>query len=184
MSREFPSRLFLILLVFCGCLYPLNAFARDGASAKLNAIHVVDLQRVISESVIGKAARSDMQEKVRKQQLRLQKQREEIKALQEELSKTAAVLSASALGKKREQLREKQIDFKRAAEDRQEELARDNQTELRSVLTKIREEIQALAVEENLEVVLEGDGRWVLYVDEDYDLTDRVIERLNRGVTG
>ena len=147
-------------------------------------IYVVDMQKIIDQSVIGKAARNNIEEDMKKKRLSLEKLKLEIDKAREEIEKQSSLLSAEAIQSKQEQVIRKQRDFERAYADQREQLAKKNQEAMSKVVTEIDEVIKKLAAENNYRMVLEKDARTVAYVNEKYDISDEVIKAVNAAKVG
>lgn len=89
------------------------------ASAESLKIGVVDTQRVLNESVLGKASKSNLEAQIKKGQAKLTAMKSELEKEQAGLQKQSGVLSASALEARKEALGKKQVEFQRAYEDLQ-----------------------------------------------------------------
>ena len=121
--------------------FGLVLFVNHSASALEGNIYVVDIQRVVSGSVAGKAARSNIEEEGAKRSKKLEQMGKELEREQQSLVKQASLLSQSALEEKQNAFREKEKGFKRSVNDQKEELASIQRRELSMVI----EEIQKVA---------------------------------------
>ena len=142
-------------------------------------IYLVDVQRVINESIAGKASRNNVEAEVKKSELHLAKLKAEIDRLAAELDKQSSVLSPEALVEKREVVRRRQRDFERALQDQQEELARKNDAEMAKVMAEIQKAVKELAWQGGYRIIMERDPRVVIYAADGLDLTDQVVKILD-----
>ncbi|MBX7136603.1 MAG: OmpH family outer membrane protein [Oligoflexia bacterium] len=156
-------------------LIPMVALAADSKS-----IYVVDMQRVIDESIMGKAARNNMQEEIKTEELKLSTRKSELQRSQAALDKQSSVLSSSALQEKREGLSKQERELMRDVQDKREELSRKNGVEISRIVKEIDAIVEQLAKNKQYEFVIEKDRELVLFVKPDYDLTEQVIEALNK----
>src|SRR5687767_5186068 len=78
------------------------------AAADDSPIYVVNLQKILNDSVIGKAARNNLEAEVKKREAQLEKMKAEVEALQQSLRKQSSVLSKEALKSKAQDLEKKQ----------------------------------------------------------------------------
>jgi outer membrane protein len=163
----------LTALIFT-VLVPVSAWAAA------EGVYVVDVQKVISTSLAGKAARSNMEAEMKKSEARLMAGKQELERLKEELSKQQAVLSKDALEQKKENLKKKQRDLELSAADEQDKLRRKNNEEIEKVLVEIKKTISDLSDRDNYPVIIEKDPRLVVYANPKLDLTDRVISALDQ----
>src|SRR5690242_6121780 len=81
--------------------------AMSFAAESMQPVYVVDMQRVINESIVGKAARTNMESEVKKREGGLVKMQNDLKAMKAELDKQGSLLSADALKAKKENFEKK-----------------------------------------------------------------------------
>jgi outer membrane protein len=167
----------LLLLTSCFSL-AATAFADD------KAVYVVDMQRIINESVIGKAARNNMEGEIKKGQVNLEKMKVEIDSVRASIEKQGSLLSAEAAQEKRASLEKKERELARSYQDLREELARKNNTAIAKVVEQIDKVVKEVASDEEIEFILEKDTRLVVYAEKQYDLTDKIIGILDERKVG
>lgn len=146
-------------------------------------IYIVDLQKIVAESKLGKSVQIKMRAKVDESQTQMAKAAQEIKALEEKMQKQSALLSASALEEKKQELLDKQKDFARQSEDKQVELQTFNRKYLTEVLKEVKSVLDLVAKERNYPIILEKDQKLVLYSDSKIDITSEVIQKLDQTKT-
>lgn len=142
-------------------------------------IYVVDVQRVISDSELGKAAKATVEAQVKKEEVSLKQMENDLKGLIADFSKQKALLSGQALEKKEEELRRKERDLKQEFEDKKNNLVRRNRTEISRVVAEIDKVIKEIAQQKGYLFVLEKDPRFILYSDPALDATPQIIQALN-----
>lgn len=149
------------------------------AESASDQIYVVDMQRVINESVIGKAARSNLESDAKKGQGKLEKLKQEVMGLRQSLEKQGSLLSSEAMQGKAESLGKKERELGRALQDQREELARKNNQEIKKVVDEIDKVVRELAKKKGYRFIIERDQQFVVYAEKDLDLTDEVISILD-----
>jgi outer membrane protein len=97
-----------------------------------------------------------------------------------ELEKQSAILSGSALEQRKEALGKKQVDFQRAYQDMQQELAKANDKEIGKVIKQVNEVVKDLADTRGYAFVFEKDRQSVLFASGRIDITDEVISALDK----
>lgn len=167
--------------------------------AKTPKIGVIDMERVGSESLIGKsyaqqvaALQSEIETARTKKEADLKKLDGEITALQEELEKQAALLSDEAKEKKQAEIKKKARDREAFLEDGRNELEKmvqraENQAKAlqNELQQKIRPHMDAVARSQGLDILL--DGRSAMVMNSEFDISTEVIakvdeaERANKG---
>ncbi len=169
-------RLVIALFVVLGLSVPVHA---EQAGTDAPAMYVVDMQRVLDESIAGKAARNNVKEEMKRREGKLAIVREELERMGAELDKQSALLSEDALKEKRDQLGRKERDFQRELQDQQEELAKKNEEEIGKIVRQAQAIIKEISESKKLPFVLEkGDG-FVIYVRDEFDLTPQVVKALD-----
>ena len=143
-------------------------------------IAVVDTQKVLNECIIGKAARSNLEGRVKKAQAKLVQLKGDFEKQRDDLAKQSTILHGSALDAKKEALQKKQVEIQRLAQDAQEELARANEQEISQVVSQIGEAVQEVAKERNFTFVFEKDKQTVLYASDRIDISADVVKILDK----
>lgn len=165
---------FLILLLILLCT--TQVYAEEGELR----VAVVNMQKVLNDSVTGKSARKKLENEVSQRQAGLNKVGNEVKRLQEELGKQAGLLSAEALQDRKKQFQIKQRDLARQYQDEEEALVRRRAATLQDLVDAINEIVKEIAAKEGYQFVLDLDGRLVIFSSLRIDLTQRVITELDR----
>lgn len=167
------NRLALLLSVSAVCICTVGA-------ARAETVAIVDTQKVISESIIGKAAKNNLEGQIKKGQAKLTALKSDFDKQKAELEKQSSILSGAALDTRREALRKKQEDFQRAYQEIQEKLAKSNETELKKVVDQVNDVVEDLADQRGYKFVFERDRQAVLYASDRIDITDEVVKILDK----
>jgi len=147
-------------------------------------IYVVDIQRVVNESVIGKAARSNIETEINKKRSVLEKIKLEGDKLKEEIQKQSTLLSAEALRAKQDLYEKKQRELERSYEDQREEIAQKNSEAMGKVIKQINDAVKKIADQNNYKLVIEKDLRVVVFVNDKYDISSEVIKFIDNEKIG
>ena len=142
-------------------------------------VYIVDMQRVITESIIGKAAQSDLQDDAKKRELKLEQMGAELKKVAEQVEKQASLLSKEALDQKKEEVVKKQKEMERAVQDGREAIARKRDEALKKVVEQAKKSIKEVSASKSYPFVIEKDPQMILYSDPTLDITDEVIKSLD-----
>ena len=164
-----------LLAIFISLVGCAAAYAED--TPKLLA--VVDMQRVLDESVAGKAARSNIEAEAKKSEAKLTQLKADFEKESADLQKRSALLSGQALEEKRGQLIKRQRDFERAVQDAREDLAHKNDAQMSKVVREVDGVVKEIASQNKYTFVLEKDRTVVLYADPRLEFTDEVIKLLD-----
>jgi outer membrane protein len=143
-------------------------------------IGIVDVQRVVNESIIGKAARSNMDSQIQKAKVKLSNLQADFEKGKADLQKQSAVLSGAALEERREGLGKKQVEVQRAYQDMQEQLAKANEKEVRKVLDEVQKVVDEIADDRDYSFIFEKDRQAVIYANPQIDITQDVVKLLDK----
>jgi outer membrane protein len=161
-----------LLIVFFS--YPLVVQA-----AELK-IGYVDLQRALNESEPGKKARAAFQTDLERMEQRLQKRKEDLEKLGQELEKKVLLLRDEERDSMGRDYREKLRDFQNLYKGSQDELKIKDRQLTGRILEELREIVEQIGKQGNYTVILEGNNTVVLYGAKAIDLTDSVIKSYNQ----
>lgn len=179
MKKTFVAGL-LVALAFAGA-----AAAQE--AAKSPRVGIIDMARVSAESLLGKSyaaqlekLQNDISAEATKKQTDLGKLDASIKALQDELEKQGAVLSAEAREKKQTEIVRKTRERQAFLEDGQAEINRMReraQQQAQSINNefqlKVRPLVEQVAKDKGYDLVL--DSQVAYTINKDFDITRDVI---------
>jgi Skp family chaperone for outer membrane proteins len=173
------GKIFVLVLVF------LTAFALAFMSVPTFAqtslkIAVADTDKVFKESIWGKKAIEQLERETEEWQKKGEQLDREIATAEEKLAKQQAFLD----NKEEEQRLQNEIEMKRMEgrdliQQGNARLAEKRQNLLEPILEEIRDLIKKLAIEENYDILLEKQ-LFVLYLDPEYDITNRIVVMLDK----
>jgi outer membrane protein len=142
-------------------------------------VAVIDVQKVLTQSIAGKAA----YEKLKKMQ---DEKVEKAKAMDEELRKLDAdintkkiSLSEDKLTDMQKQLADKRISMQRYAQDADREIGEARDRELQVLEVKIKPVIDAIGKEMGIAAIFNKFESGLVYASDAIDITDTVIKRFN-----
>ena len=168
------KNLVLSLSILLGFLaWPVLASAQ-GASGKIG---VINIQESIGKSGEGKKAFGELQKKYQPREQDLQRQQQDIAALQDQLQKQATTLSDEERARLSRDLEEKQKILKRASEDANVDFQNDSQEVIRRVGQKMLRVISEYAQANNFVLVIDSAQIPIYYAAKDSDLTDEIVKR-------
>lgn len=174
------KQFFYIAIVSFLLVQSKKSFAEDtNPPADTPVVYTVDMEKVLSESISGKAARSNVESEFKKRSIKLEGLKAELGNLKKAYDSQADVLSEDALYDKSKELMKKEREIALAYKDEQAEMARKNSSEVGKVIEEARKIVSELAKEKSAKFVVEKDRRFVLYSSPDFDLTQQVIKKLD-----
>ena len=180
MRKRLSSLSVLLSLLMC----PSLARSQDPPSAATGRIGVINIQEAIVGTGEGKKALTDIQKKYEPRRNDLQRQEQEIAALQDQLQKQVNTLSDEEKLRLQRELDEKQRLFKRAQEDAQADYQNDNQEAIRRVGQKMVRVINEYAQQNGFVLVVDDSQLPVYFVAKGNDLTEVIMKRYDAANPG
>jgi outer membrane protein len=145
-------------------------------------IGYVDAQKILDNTKAGKKSKESMEEFVKSRQKIIDLDESEIKQLQDDLTRQAAVLSPDARREKEESLQRKVMEYQRRAGDLNKEV----QMKKKEVLDKFNNDLEAVvkkvAERSGYSFVIDrnAEGGVLLYAKESFNLTDEVVKEFEK----
>ena len=145
-------------------------------------IGYVDAQKVLDNTKAGKKSKEGLEEFLKSRQKIIDLDESEIKQLQDDLTRQAAVLSPDARREKEESLQRKVMDYQRRAGEMNKEV----QAKKKEVLDKFNKDLEGIvkkvAEQGGYTFVIDrnAEGGVLLYAKESFDLTDEVVKEFEK----
>lgn len=145
----------------------------------------VDAQKVLESSKEGKRVKTNMEEYVKSRQKIIDLEETELKQLEEDLTRQAALLSAEAKKVKQDDFQKKLMEYQKKATELNKEVQGKKFDTLREFNKKLEEAVKQIAEKEGYTFVLDknAEGGSVIYAKETFDITPKVIEQVDRTAT-
>lgn len=165
------DRLFLVAVTCLLLLMPPIAGAQE------MKIGYVDTRQVTQEAPQAEAARASLEEEFGPRDQELSQEQEELRELEQRLRQDAAAMSESEGDELRRELVTRQREVRRSEAEFREDFNLRRNEELGQLQQRIIDVISRLAEEEGFDLVV---SEGVLYASDRVDITDRVLDRLER----
>jgi len=162
-----------------GLLVAPTAVGQAAASAAGARIGVIDVQRVVGESAVGKESLARVQKVQQAKQEELAKRQKELRDLEQKISEQNKSLSEEALEKAQKDYQSKALDLKRFQDDAQRELEETQRRELGELEKRIMPVIDAVAKEQGFTLIFNKFQSGLLFAAEGTDITEPVITKFN-----
>jgi outer membrane protein len=147
------------------------------AAAAEGRVGVVDFQRVLDESVAGKAAQAEINKRGKEMETALKSKGDELEAMRSQLQRDAMVMTGEMREEKEREFRIKVNDLKEMQKD-YAKTAREMQIR---AMARIRNEVdevaRAIGEKEGFALIIEKQEAGVLFAVPAIDLTAKVIQR-------
>jgi len=171
-SRTVTSTLLASLCVWPGLLWG----QATGTPSRTEKIAVINIQAAIANTQEGKKASADIQKKYQPRRDDLQRQQQEIAALQDQVQKQATTLSDDEKLRLQKELADKQKVFKRAQEDANSDFQEDSQEAIRRIGEKMVKIINQYSQQNRLSLVIDDSQIPVYYLAPGTDITLAVVK--------
>lgn len=146
-------------------------------------VAVIDVQRIVEESAVGKEARSRLAKLNEEKRAQIARSQEEIDGLRKQLSTQRATLTEAKVAELAKSIEDKQVALQRAAEDAQAQLAEAQRKEMETLEQQVMPLINELGREMKLQMIFNKFQSGLVYADDTVDITDQVLRRFNTRVT-
>ncbi|HSG05359.1 MAG TPA: OmpH family outer membrane protein [Nitrospiria bacterium] len=168
---------FTLGIVFLGVMIPFAAGAAESPR-----VGYVDVVKVLDSTAEGKRAKATMEEILKSRQKIIDLDEAELKKLQDEISKQAAVLSPDALKEKEAQFQQKFVGYQRRVETMKTEVDGKKKEVLEQFNKDMEAIVRKVAQKEKFDLVLDKNHELgiLVYASESLDLTDKVVKEFEK----
>ena len=143
-------------------------------------IGVIEVQKIVQESAIGKESLARVQKVQQAKQEDLAKRQKELRDMEQKIQDQGKSLSEDAMEKLQKDYQTKALDLKRFQDDAQRELEESQRKELGELEKRIMPIINEVAREQGYALVFNKFNSGLLFADDkSVDLTEAVITRFN-----
>ncbi len=150
------------------------------ASAADLKIGYIVTPRLLAESKLGKESSAKLKAKADAAEKTLQKKMEDVKKLQDDITKRMAVLNDTEKAKLGEEYEKQLRDAKRLKEDAQRDFDKSRGEIENDMMTKFRTVIEKFAKDNGYDLVL--DAGTLLYISQKADITTEVIQLADKSI--
>lgn len=168
--------LFLTLL---GVAFIATGIVRaEAAGAPPLRVAYVDLMAVMADTTAGKQAQAKLQKELDKRQKNLDEKQQKAVKLEEQIQKQRAFLKADKLREKERELAAMAAEIQQLYSKLQAELEQVKQSAMVELLEKATPVINKIAKQQGFTMVFERTNSFVVWANDDLDITASVKERL------
>ena len=147
-------------------------------SVQATEVAVLDFRAALLQSNIGQEAAKEPKQKVAAMDARLKKEQEKLEASAKDLKRDELTLSEEEFKKRRQQLAEQQNQVRGMAANMQRQAKELEQQLIQSLTPQGEAALKALIDERKLDLVL--NRQLSLYANSDADITDELVNRINK----
>jgi outer membrane protein len=164
--------------VFITCLLMFIFPYHSVIAADVAKIGVIDFQKVLEVSDAGKMIQSELKKDNEKMTADLQQKGEEIEKIRKRLERESMVMSKEMREEKEREQRIKINDFKSLQKKYRGELQKRQVQLMQQLQSGVTDVTQQIGKKEGYLLIM--DKRGVIYAPNSVDLTDKLIEQLNK----
>ena len=143
-------------------------------------VAVVDFQRVLTESRLGKDYIKNAKKNIEKKQELLAKLEDQVRNMRDKFNEQKLVLDEKVRDQKAEELSYKMKELQRKSEDFQAEVKIAEGKFQRDILSVLMKEVKSVADQLGLDLVLSKSAPGLMFVSSELDITSKVLDRMNR----
>ena len=151
-----------------------------GAKSDQIKVGVFDADRAVSSTKEGRAAREELDRKVRAAQAQLAPLGERYEEMRNELEAKKFVLSEEARFQKQLDLAELRNQIENKQKEMEGQLKVDHERLLAPLRQKLTEIVEEFGRDEGFSIILLRNTPYVAYAREALDITDQIIERIDK----
>lgn len=172
----------VFLILFLSTLPSIGDDHVKGTSENSHSVKiaVVDFQRVLTESKLGKDYIKNAKKNIEKKQEVLAKLEDKVRSMRDKFNEQKLVLDEKVRDQKAEELAYKVKELQRKSEDFQAEVKIADGKFQRDILTVLMKEVKAVAEQLGYDLVLSKASPGLMYVSSSMDITSKVLDRMNR----
>lgn len=159
-----------ILSILVSVFFAANLYATEVA--------VVDFRAAVLQSNIGQEAAKAPKQQIAEMDARLKQEQSALEASAQELQRDELTLSQDELNQRRQALAEQQNRLRAMAANMQRQAKELEQNLVQSLTPQAEAALKSLIEERGLNLVL--NRQLSLYADQDADITNELVERINR----
>lgn len=163
---------------------PLSSYADGHSETKVEKdtikVAVVDFQRVLTESRLGKDYIKNAKKNIEKKQELLAKLEDQVRNMRDKFNEQKLVLDEKVRDQKAEELSYKMKELQRKSEDFQAEVKIAEGKFQRDILSVLMKEVKSVADQLGLDLVLSKSAPGLMFVSSELDITSKVLDRMNR----
>jgi len=158
--------------------------AAGAADAQGIKIAVVDVNKILNESSVGKVAKKKIEARYEELKKKIDEKQEEAKKLKDEIDKQKILLGKEKLKEKEESLSAKVSELRKMTEEAEKEMQARQGEQTREVLKIIEATLDKMVAAEKIDLVLDRTQGGVVHFNPVMDITDRVLEQVNKEKAG
>jgi|TARA_B000000557_G_C20604256_1_gene371004 outer membrane protein len=168
-----------VLLISFGIFTSDLALSEEVKSEKSLKVAVVNFQRLVVESNIGKKYLKSAKSNIEKKQKILSKLEDQVRSMRDKYDEQKLVLDEKARDEKGEDLAYKITELRRKREDFESEIKIQDSKFQRDIMRNAMSSVKVVSEQLGFDIVLSTQAPGLMYLSPSLDITDKVLEQMN-----
>ena len=169
-------------MIVAGAVATAALLALPVSAQSTQKVGVIEVQRIVQESAVGKESLARIQKIQAGKQDELTKRQNELRDIEKRIQEQGKSLSEEAMEKLQKDYQTKALDLKRFQDDAQRELEELQRKELGELERRVLPVIEAVSKELGYSLVFNKFQSGLLHAEAGVDITDAVIQKFNTAI--
>jgi len=144
-------------------------------------VAVIDMNKILNESVAGQAAKKKMEARYEELKKAIDAKQEEARKIKDEIDKQKVMLGKEKLKEKEDALQAKINELRQMTQEGEQEMQARQAEFTREVLKSVEVQVEVVVKADKLDLVLEKTAG-VIHFNPSMDISSRVLALVNEGV--
>jgi outer membrane protein len=162
------------------CLFAVAFLQGHAIAAEATKVGVVDLQEFQNKSVAFQKIRANIQKEFAAMKKKLDREKDALMKLEEDLNKQSMMLSLDAQEDKKRELEKKRRYYKYLKDDFTQELKATEIENIRNIMKELQTVVKEIGEKEGYTLILEKRTLGLIYYDDAIDITDQVTKAYDK----
>ena len=158
--------------------------AAGAADAQGLKVAVIDVNKILNESASGKIAKKAIEDRYEELKKKIEGKQEEAKKIKDEIEKQKILLGKEKLKEKEDALSAKVAELRQMTQESEKEMQTRQGEQTQRVLKLIEAQLDKIVAAEKIDLVLDRAQGGVVHFSPGMDITDRVLELVNKEQPG
>jgi outer membrane protein len=150
-----------------------------GTAVAASDVGYINLQRLVSESKVGKTAKADIQRLRKAKEAELKRKLDALNKMKDDLNAVWEKLDARERRERQAGLKRAYEDYQKLVEYAKQDILREDREIVAIILQKADGVLKKVAKKKKFKIILK-DPNAIGYLDPDVDITDDVLKELNK----
>ncbi len=173
------KKLGIFVIALISILFSTKLYSQKTSQASGLTFGVVDINLIVEQLPEAKEADAKLKEMQKTLQDTILKMQDALQKKADTYLKQKSMMPADQQQKQEQALQEEQLKMQQYYNEKMNEIQNKREEFLEPIRNKVKSAIQAVAKEENLPIVFDKGS--LLYTEDKYDITFKVLDKIKRG---